>query len=131
MRILHITAAILVMCFLASNGHKLHGKDNGEFKKISFSVDHGDNYGKNHEGSNHNEHHEHYEHHGGNHEEHHVEHHGNNGDDEHHDHHEHHEDNGHVKYEFKYGVKDPKTGDIKQQWEVRDGDKVKGKFELF
>lgn len=28
------------------------------------------------------------------------------------------------KYSFKYGVHDPHTGDIKQQWEERDGDKV-------
>lgn len=32
----------------------------------------------------------------------------------------------HPKYEFQYGVKDAKTGDIKDQWEHRDGDKVKG-----
>ena len=34
---------------------------------------------------------------------------------------------GHAKYEFSYGVKDPKTGDIKSQKETRDGDKVEGK----
>ena len=33
----------------------------------------------------------------------------------------------HAKYEFDYGVKDLKTGDIKNQWEHRDGDHVKGK----
>ena len=37
--------------------------------------------------------------------------------------------NGHAKYEFSYGVKDPKTGDIKSQKENRDGDKVEGKNE--
>ncbi|XP_061397849.1 adult-specific cuticular protein ACP-20-like [Musca vetustissima] len=36
----------------------------------------------------------------------------------------------HPKYEFKYGVKDLKTGDIKDQWEERDGDKVKGSYSL-
>lgn len=31
------------------------------------------------------------------------------------------------KYEFDYGVKDLKTGDIKNHWETRNGDVVKGK----
>lgn len=35
----------------------------------------------------------------------------------------------HPKYQFDYGVKDLKTGDIKNQWEHRDGGHVKG--ELF
>lgn len=30
------------------------------------------------------------------------------------------------KYHFDYGVSDYKTGDIKKQWEMRDGDVVKG-----
>src|SRR5690349_8615628 len=34
------------------------------------------------------------------------------------------------KYKFEYGVKDPKTGDHKTQWEVRDGDHVKGEYTL-
>lgn len=34
------------------------------------------------------------------------------------------------KYSFKYGVKDLHTGDIKDQWEQRDGDKVKGGYML-
>ncbi|TMW47254.1 hypothetical protein DOY81_007670 [Sarcophaga bullata] len=36
----------------------------------------------------------------------------------------------HAKYEFDYGVKDLKTGDIKNQWEHRDGDHVKGSYSL-
>uniref|UniRef100_A0A1I8P1M2 Uncharacterized protein n=1 Tax=Stomoxys calcitrans TaxID=35570 RepID=A0A1I8P1M2_STOCA len=32
------------------------------------------------------------------------------------------------KYEFKYGVENSKTGDIKNQWEHRDGDHVKGSY---
>ncbi|XP_059227040.1 cuticle protein 19-like [Stomoxys calcitrans] len=36
----------------------------------------------------------------------------------------------HPKYEFKYGVKDSKTGDIKDQWEHRDGNHVKGSYTL-
>ncbi|XP_073841468.1 uncharacterized protein [Musca autumnalis] len=36
----------------------------------------------------------------------------------------------HPKYEFKYGVKDLKTEDIKEQWEHRDGDKVHGGYLL-
>ncbi|XP_023304351.2 uncharacterized protein LOC111686235 [Lucilia cuprina] len=36
----------------------------------------------------------------------------------------------HDKYQFDYGVKDLKTGDIKNQWEHRDGDHVKGSYSL-
>lgn len=32
------------------------------------------------------------------------------------------------KYKFDYGVSDLKTGDNKSQWEIRDGDVVKGKY---
>ncbi|EFA03718.1 Pupal cuticle protein Edg-84A-like Protein [Tribolium castaneum] len=44
----------------------------------------------------------------------------------------HHEDHhyAHPKYEFKYGVEDHHTGDIKQQHETRDGDVVKGEYSL-
>jgi len=34
------------------------------------------------------------------------------------------------KYKFEYGVKDPHTGDHKSQWEIRDGDVVKGEYTL-
>lgn len=34
------------------------------------------------------------------------------------------------KYKFEYGVKDLKTGDHKSQWEIRDGDHVKGEYTL-
>ncbi|XP_050515393.1 histidine-rich glycoprotein-like [Diabrotica virgifera virgifera] len=34
------------------------------------------------------------------------------------------------KYEFKYGIEDPNTGDAKNQYEVRDGDVVKGQYSL-
>ncbi|XP_062541358.1 uncharacterized protein LOC134209390 [Armigeres subalbatus] len=33
-------------------------------------------------------------------------------------------------YEFGYGVKDPKTGDSKDQWEKRVGGKVKGVYKF-
>ncbi|XP_061394157.1 adult-specific cuticular protein ACP-22-like [Musca vetustissima] len=36
----------------------------------------------------------------------------------------------HPKYEFAYGVEDTKTGDIKEQWESRDGYNVKGSYSL-
>ena len=36
----------------------------------------------------------------------------------------------HPSYKFEYGVKDPKTGDHKSQWEHRDGDVVKGEYSL-
>lgn len=35
----------------------------------------------------------------------------------------------HPKYSFDYSVKDPHTGDDKEHWETRDGDKVKGIIE--
>ncbi|CAH0557233.1 unnamed protein product [Brassicogethes aeneus] len=45
--------------------------------------------------------------------------------------HEHHVDYyAYPKYEFKYGVQDPHTGDHKTQHEVRDGDVVKGSYSL-
>lgn len=34
------------------------------------------------------------------------------------------------KYFFEYDVKDYKTGDVKNQWEQRDGDSVKGQYSL-
>ncbi|CAH0769210.1 unnamed protein product [Bemisia tabaci] len=36
----------------------------------------------------------------------------------------------HPKYTFNYGVKDYHTGDVKDQWESRDGDVVKGEYSL-
>ena len=36
----------------------------------------------------------------------------------------------HPKYNFDYGVSDGKTGDLKSQWETRDGDSVKGAYSL-
>lgn len=33
-------------------------------------------------------------------------------------------------YAFQYGVKDPQTGDMKDQWEERQGDVVKGEYSL-
>ncbi|XP_063219903.1 cuticle protein 19-like [Bacillus rossius redtenbacheri] len=43
-----------------------------------------------------------------------------------------HQDNHYAypQYEFKYGVHDPHTGDVKNQWESRDGDVVKGSYSL-
>lgn len=32
------------------------------------------------------------------------------------------------KYEFKYGVEDPKTGDLKERAELRDGELVKQEY---
>ncbi|KAI8423815.1 hypothetical protein MSG28_012826 [Choristoneura fumiferana] len=48
---------------------------------------------------------------------------------------EHHEEydvdyHAHPKYSFDYSVKDPHTGDNKEHWETRDGDKVKGSYTL-
>ncbi|XP_069685956.1 serpin A9-like [Periplaneta americana] len=40
----------------------------------------------------------------------------------------HHE--AHPKYKFEYAVHDPHTGDVKEQWESRDGDAVKGSYSL-
>lgn len=36
----------------------------------------------------------------------------------------------HTNYLFNYGVNDVKTGDIKSQWETRDGDQVRGQYSL-
>jgi Insect cuticle protein len=46
-----------------------------------------------------------------------------------HGHEEHYPDH-HPSYKFEYGVKDPKTGDHKSQWETRNGDVVKGEYTL-
>ncbi|XP_061496521.1 uncharacterized protein LOC5667274 [Anopheles gambiae] len=43
---------------------------------------------------------------------------------------EHEDYHSHPSYKFKYGVKDPHTGDHKSQWEHRDGDVVKGAYTL-
>ncbi|EFA03716.1 adult-specific cuticular protein ACP-20 [Tribolium castaneum] len=44
----------------------------------------------------------------------------------------HHEEHhyAHPKYQFKYGVEDKHTGDIKSHEETRDGDVVKGSYSL-
>lgn len=34
------------------------------------------------------------------------------------------------KYKYEYGVNDAHTGDNKHQWEIRDGDVVKGEYSL-
>lgn len=34
------------------------------------------------------------------------------------------------KYEFKYNIEDPHTGDAKNQYEIRDGGFVKGQYSL-
>lgn len=44
--------------------------------------------------------------------------------------HEHVDYHSHPQYKFEYGIKDPKTGDHKSQWEIRDGDVVKGQYTL-
>ncbi|KAJ3653420.1 hypothetical protein Zmor_012673 [Zophobas morio] len=44
--------------------------------------------------------------------------------------HHHEEPHAHPKYEFKYGVEDHHTGDIKSQEESRDGDVVKGSYSV-
>lgn len=48
----------------------------------------------------------------------------------HEDSHHHEELHAYPKYKFEYGVKDPHTGDHKSQWEIRDGDVVKGEYTL-
>ncbi|XP_001659654.2 adult-specific cuticular protein ACP-20 [Aedes aegypti] len=46
-------------------------------------------------------------------------------------HHEEHKDHhAYPKYKYEYGVKDHHTGDHKSQWEIRDGDVVKGGYTL-
>lgn len=36
----------------------------------------------------------------------------------------------HPRYAFEYAVNDAHTGDVKRQWEQRDGDVVKGQYSL-
>jgi hypothetical protein len=48
----------------------------------------------------------------------------------HYDSHHHEDFHAYPKYKFEYGVKDPHTGDHKSQWEIRDGDVVKGEYTL-
>jgi hypothetical protein len=36
----------------------------------------------------------------------------------------------HPRYRFDYSIHDPHTGDIKSQWEARDGDVVKGSYSV-
>ncbi|XP_053955711.1 uncharacterized protein LOC128861536 [Anastrepha ludens] len=36
----------------------------------------------------------------------------------------------HPEYAFSYGVKDLHTGDVKSQWESRDGDSIKGHYSI-
>nr|CAD7575411.1 unnamed protein product [Timema californicum] len=42
----------------------------------------------------------------------------------------HDEHDAHPQYSFDYAVHDPHTGDVKNQWESRDGDVVKGSYSL-
>ncbi|XP_028169680.1 cuticle protein 7-like, partial [Ostrinia furnacalis] len=44
--------------------------------------------------------------------------------------HGHHDYHAHPEYSFSYSVKDPHTGDHKQQHESRHGDSVKGEYSL-
>uniref|UniRef100_A0A8D8Z4N3 Cuticle protein 19 n=1 Tax=Cacopsylla melanoneura TaxID=428564 RepID=A0A8D8Z4N3_9HEMI len=41
-----------------------------------------------------------------------------------------HEQYAYPRYQFEYGVNDPHTGDVKKQYEERDGDKVRGYYSL-
>ena len=36
----------------------------------------------------------------------------------------------HPQYAFDYSVQDPHTGDVKSQWETRDGDTVRGQYSV-
>ncbi|PSN37957.1 hypothetical protein C0J52_10443 [Blattella germanica] len=41
-----------------------------------------------------------------------------------------HDHYAHPHYKYNYAVHDPHTGDVKNQWESRDGDVVKGAYSL-
>ncbi|XP_063241834.1 cuticle protein 19-like [Bacillus rossius redtenbacheri] len=45
-------------------------------------------------------------------------------------HEQHVEEYAYPQYRFDYAVHDPHTGDVKSQWESRDGDVVKGGYSL-
>ncbi|XP_058975979.1 adult-specific cuticular protein ACP-22-like [Musca domestica] len=101
--------------------------DHGHGKASSYAIvtkhedSHGGHHGHgydDHGYGHHSEYHGHVEHHG---------HAGGYGSGHHDDSHDYH---SYPEYEFSYGVKDSKTGDVKDQWESRDGDKVKGSYSL-
>ncbi|XP_061394154.1 adult-specific cuticular protein ACP-20-like [Musca vetustissima] len=132
-----ITILVVGVCLIEAKPHKYHGDDGGHGKATSYAIvtkhetehgsgghgGHGDS--GSHGYDDHSEYHGYSQHggHGGDHEEYYGKgHHG--GDDDGHDYH------SHPKYDFEYGVKDSKTGDVKEQWESRDGDKVKGSYSL-
>ncbi|GAB0091939.1 hypothetical protein DMENIID0001_068600 [Sergentomyia squamirostris] len=73
--------------------------------------------------ANFNLHNDHHGHHGG------YDHH----NDHHYVHHYDHHDDHHApaNYKFKYGVKDPHTGDNKEAWEHSDGHHVTGSYSLY
>ncbi|TMW49680.1 hypothetical protein DOY81_005249 [Sarcophaga bullata] len=103
------------------HGYAGHGHDNGHNAVHSWGHDgdHDHGYG----GYSHDNGHGHESAHG-------YEHDHFGGHDGGHNHGYDHGHGGHAKYEFSYGVKDLKTGDIKNQKETRDGDKVEGSYTL-
>ncbi|XP_065369053.1 adult-specific cuticular protein ACP-20-like [Calliphora vicina] len=133
MRLLTSITVMALLCGLAAAGYVHHGHSHGHggsTKEVGYSVvtahgagghggkfGEGDSYDKGHGDAGHIA--VAYGGHGadGGHDGH--------GDDDYgHGHH------AYPKYEFDYGVKDSKTGDIKSQSETRDGDKVKGSYTL-
>ncbi|XP_061394153.1 probable zinc transporter protein DDB_G0282067 [Musca vetustissima] len=134
-----VTLVVIGVIIIEAAPHKHH--DEGHGKATSYAVvtkhesshkggshgddgsHHGGSYGDHgsHKGGSHG-----YYGHGHNDGGHHGHAHGK-GDDHGDDDHDYH---SHPKYDFGYGVKDSKTGDVKDQWESRDGDKVKGSYSL-
>ncbi|XP_065369050.1 adult-specific cuticular protein ACP-22-like [Calliphora vicina] len=154
MRFLNTAGILLALtCGLVASHYISHGDDGGHSgygghgKEVGYSVvtEHG--HGGGHDGGHAGQHDGGYD--GGHHSVHDWSHGGDEAhghyavghDDGHYDHHqddghyEGHDDEGHdhhayPKYEFNYGVKDTKTGDIKSHSESRDGGHVKGSYSL-
>ncbi|XP_058981794.1 adult-specific cuticular protein ACP-20-like [Musca domestica] len=123
MSLIAILAVGVILVDAAPHKHSGHG--HGEATSYAVVTKHEDHHDGHHGGSG-------YGHHGHGH---HVEHHGIGGDhygdgqgSGHHD--DSHDYHSYPKYEFNYGVEDSKTGDVKNQWETRDGDQVKGSYSL-
>lgn len=123
--------ALVFLLAVISIGKNVYGNDLGEFKKISFTVAHaGSSQATNEayqEGS--------YDNNDINTgAEDHVKFYGNTDHDKGEEHHSQEkynkEDVDDAKYAYKYGVKDSTTGDMKDHWEIRDGDRVKGKLNV-
>ncbi|XP_061394170.1 pro-resilin-like [Musca vetustissima] len=128
MRKINISIVLAIISFWAISGTY------GQIKKISFSVAHVDSSSHGGQEQNHNIKGS-YDYDDNENVEHVSKFYGNNGNDEgdHNDDYNYGHDKDDynmddAKYAYQYGVKDSHTGDVKNHWEIRDGDSVKGVY---